>query len=268
MQTILLAVLFYFGAIIGSFLNVVILRLPRNETLEGRSHCVHCNHSLSTFDLVPIFSYLFLAGKCRYCRKPISPRYIIIECVTGLLFILNFIHFQPFSSTVALLMFLKGCAIVAAMVTVFVIDLEHYIILDSVIVSAALIILGLSVTIDVLQGNTGLHAASVIGLISGIILFLLFAGVYFGSNGEVMGLGDGKLGLLLGIATPGVFLIINVLAASLMGSILGILLIAVDKNNAKRKIPFGTFLAASTILALYFGPAIYHWYLFTIGAIS
>jgi prepilin signal peptidase PulO-like enzyme (type II secretory pathway) len=91
MQDLFIFLSFIFGSAIGSFLNVIILRLPKEQGLNGRSHCMFCKHQLSTIDLVPLFSFVMLGGKCRYCKQKISPRYFYIELITALLFAVTFL---------------------------------------------------------------------------------------------------------------------------------------------------------------------------------
>src|SRR4051812_3628209 len=130
MHILLDALIFYFGCIIGSFLNVVILRLPQEEQLGGRSHCVHCGHILSSYELVPLLSYVGLRGACRACHSTISPRYFIIETITGLLFLTAWLLSAPVG-VADYLQLLASWVLLASMVVVFMIDFEHYLILDS-----------------------------------------------------------------------------------------------------------------------------------------
>ncbi len=96
LTTALMIFVFAFGAILGSFLNVVIYRLPQKENfVSGSSYCPRCKHTLGALDLVPILSYLFLGRKCRYCKKPISPRYMLVELLVGLLALASYLAYMP-----------------------------------------------------------------------------------------------------------------------------------------------------------------------------
>src|SRR6266404_5697404 len=135
---------FCFGSVIGSFLNVVILRLPAGQKITGRSHCQSCLKQLSGPDLVPVLSFVWLRGRCRYCRAKISWRYFIIEIICGLLFAVSWQYLKPVNPF-GLLLLAKYWLSVAALIVVFAIDLEHYLILDEVLIwsSAGVLILNL-----------------------------------------------------------------------------------------------------------------------------
>ena len=125
MQTLLTSMFFVLGSIFGSFLNVVIIRLPKNETIvHGRSHCIQCEHELSALELIPIFSYIGLNGKCRVCKSPISMRYPLIETLTAILFALSYLRFGfTFELIIALLLNML-------LVTISIIDFDTYEIYD------------------------------------------------------------------------------------------------------------------------------------------
>jgi prepilin signal peptidase PulO-like enzyme (type II secretory pathway) len=257
---LILAILFYFGACIGSFLNVVIIRLPHKQTLLGRSHCMHCKRELSAIDLFPLFSYLFLGGKCRTCHKTISPRYFYIELLTGLLTILTFSFFVPFNF-IGWLVVARALIVVYALIVIFAIDYEHYLILDSVVLWAAILTAILSGIIDYSSGSFGLHSSLVLGLISGIALALFFWLQYIFSKGRWIGFGDIKLALFLGLAVPFPDIIVMVLLAYGIGAIVGIILILAKNKKFSSEVPFGTFLAIAALISLYYGPSLTDWYL-------
>jgi leader peptidase (prepilin peptidase) / N-methyltransferase len=250
---------FVMGLIVGSFLNVLILRLPKEESVGGRSHCNHCKHELGPLELVPLFSYIFLLGKCRHCKRSFSPRYFTIELVTGLLFTLAFAYFNPVD-LVSWLAFTRAVVITSALIVFFVIDLEHFLILDKVILFSSLILLPLNMLHDHYAGTS----YTLSGIVAALLLALFFGLFYFFSKGTWIGMGDIKFSVFLGLATPGVLLAVNIFLASALGSILGIFLL-VRGSSIKTKLPFGTFLSLSCIITLYVGERILNWYLALLG---
>ncbi len=255
-MTILLIASFIFGTLIGSFLNVLILRLPKNETLMGRSHCMHCKHELSAGDLIPIFSYLSLKGKCRYCGKSISTRYFRIEIITGLLFAFAYLLFVP-TSYLEILFLFKAWIASSVLLVIFMIDYEHYLILDKVVVPSTLILLFVNLLI-------GPHLA-LTGVLAGLGLFIFFGLLYWISQGRWMGFGDVKLTFLLGQITPGFLILINVLLAFGIGAVISIGFLLFKAKNLKSELPFGTFLSLSTFITFYLGSVLLYWYINVIG---
>lgn len=246
---------FIFGLIIGSFLNVVILRLPNEKSLSGRSRCAECNKELEARDLVPLFSYLVLEGRCRYCGARISPRYFIIELTTGLLFALAGALFVPVD-LISTLELLRVLFIISVLIAVFVIDLENYLILDVIIYPATVTLALFSLGIDLASGSS----LFIPGLFAAIVLYIFFGSIYYFSKGDWMGFGDVKFAPFLGFATPGLLAFGTILLASLLGSLAGIFLILLKGKNLRTEIPFGTFLSVSCIILVYFGDQLFSWY--------
>lgn len=245
---IFLAILFcVYGLCIGSFLNVCIWRIPQQLTVvNDRSFCPSCHHKLSAMDLVPLFSWLCLRGRCRYCQTPISKRYPLIESITGILFLLCFLTFGLSAKTVILCLF--ACALVVGAG----IDFDHTYIPDRI-----------SIFIVFLAG--ALHCAgqapsitsSIIGSL-GVAGFMFFLSLLSGGG---IGGGDIKLfaaaGLLLGL--PG-----NIFAFFL-GYILAALHILPGLLSKKTKkgteIPMVPYFAVSMMIAALWGDSIINWYL-------
>lgn len=255
---------FIFGIIIGSFLNVLILRLPKGETINGRSHCMHCKHVLHWFDLVPLFSYLFLRGKCRYCKHNISKRYFYIESATGILFAISAVYFTPIDIQSVLLYF-RIIFIISVLILIFMIDLEHFLILDKIVLPASIILLAINLCIDLLQHNLLFSSLALLGVLSGIAIFIFFGGIYFLSRGAWIGFGDVKFSFFLGLATPFPFVAMNIFLAYVLGAVLGVFLILFYKKKISSKIPFGTFLAAATLITIFYGAPILNWYARAVG---
>ncbi|MGL5978411.1 MAG: prepilin peptidase [Erysipelotrichaceae bacterium] len=246
MDTLLLTLYFFIlGSVIGSFLNVCIYRIPNGKSVsKGFSHCPTCNHQLAAKDLIPIASYLGLGGACRYCKSKISPRYPIIETVTGILFVVGFLVYGP---SLALLFHLM---LVAVLIVLTMIDFDHMIIPDRL--QLILFILG-CFAILFFDTNPMHH---VLGFFVVSIPLYLVAVLTGGLGG-----GDVKLmataGFLLGYQAILVALFIGIM----IGGIVGIYLLATKRVGRKTEIPFGPYLAVGIYLASLFGTSLFQWYL-------
>jgi leader peptidase (prepilin peptidase)/N-methyltransferase len=238
------------GAVFGSFLNVVAYRLPRGESLSRpRSRCPHCETPIRPYDNVPVLSWLLLRGRCRSCRAAISPRYPLVEAATGLLCCL--VAVAKGADADALL----GLALVLLLVPITLIDLDHRIIPNRLILIGAIVAPLLVAFTDPGALPEHLIAGAAAG---GLFLIALLA---YPSG---MGMGDVKLaavlGLFLGRAVgPAIFI------ALVAGTLVGALVIARKGTREGRKtaVPFGPFLALGGVVALFAGDAMVDWYLGT-----
>lgn len=254
-------VLFILGAIVGSFLNVLILRLPQERKATGRSECVHCKHKLAPLDLIPVISYLSLRGKCRYCKKNISPRYIIIELVTATLFGIAAVLFPPVSA-IPVLLLIRALFIICVLIVVFVIDFEEYLILDRVVFPASIAVLVLNLVIDIAAKTSLL---SMYGLtLGGIVMAAVFFGLFYLpwriSEGKWIGFGDVKLMLFIGLSLAWPQTLVGLFLAFVIGGAFGSILLLLKKKSLQSKLPLGTFLAIGTALALLWGKPLLDWY--------
>ena len=263
---------FIFGLIVGSFLNCVIYRLQTDEKVGGmsRSHCVKCGHILRWYDLIPVLSFLMLRGKCRYCKKPISIQYPLVEIATGLLFVLIFWHwhfglwiFSDFGFLISgLIHYFYYLIISCFLIVIFVYDLKHYIILDKVIYPAIIltliyqIIFNFQFSIFNFQLNNFLYT-----LFAAVLAAGFFAMLVFGSRGKWMGVGDIKLGFLMGLILGYPQILTGLFLAFLFGAIIGTGLIILKKKTLKSEVPFGPFLVTGTFVAMFWGQQILNWYL-------
>jgi leader peptidase (prepilin peptidase)/N-methyltransferase len=257
---------FIFGAIVGSFLNVVILRLPSGRRITGRSACPHCGHVLRPWELIPLLSYIFLKGQCSSCKTKISSRYFLIEALTGLLFLVGWLVISPHALS-GWLIFVQWLVLASATLVVFVIDLEHYIILDSVVFSTFLVILLLSAGMD-LSGHGrvfALHSHFVSALLAAIAGAAPFFLVWGLSKGKWMGFGDVKLMLMLGAAAGLRLVPMTLLLAIFLGGLVSIYLLLFTKLTLKSRVPFGTFLTVSSLVVFLWGEPILRWYLGMLG---
>ena len=266
MEILLTGIIFYFGAIVGSFLNVVTLRLPEEKKLTGRSSCPSCHHNLGVLDLFPLFSFLGLRGKCRYCHTKISSRYFIIELCTGVLFAGLWLVMAP-ADVAGLLLFIRNCFMASVLLVVFVIDLEYFIILDSIIFSSLGVIFVFNLLLTVLTGSPlwSLNSYLGAGLVGSILGALPFWLIWYFSKGRWMGFGDVKLGLLLGLVLGWQQIFVGYFIAVLLGGIVSTFLLAFTKKTLKSQIPFGTFLSLGTLVALLWGEKILSWYMAFLG---
>jgi len=275
---------FLIGISIGSFLNVCIYRLPNNMSVNyPPSHCPNCEHKLGNLDLFPLFSYLFLGRKCRYCKVPISPRYFIIEFITGLIFIAVFLVYGYTINTIIYSLF-SACLIV-----VFMIDFEHYIIPFNLIIfgiSLGIIkdIINLIIQSQYAIGATDvlLHISvpftkftfpmlpSIVGIVvcgGAFIALTILATLVF--RKPAMGGGDILLAAVIGSVIGVGPAFSSFLIAIFLGAIIGVveIMIRIKRNEENAKagmIPFGTYMVLGTFIAIFFYTNIlqfWHWWL-------
>ena len=272
-----LIITFVIGLIIGSFLNCLVWRLHKKQTIMGRSYCPECKHQLAWYDNIPLLSYLFLRGKCRYCQKRIFWQYPAVELVTGILFALAFYYNFQFEisnynllSTFnfqlsALLTLARDWFLISVMVVIFIYDLRWYLILDVVTLPAAVIILILNLTISYLQTNQCWQCIEWSNLlISGIIGGSFFLAQFVVSKGRWIGGGDIRLGLLMGLALGWPNILVALFIAYILGAVVGLGLMAAGQKQWGSKLPFGVFLASASIITLLWGDKILAWYLTTL----
>jgi prepilin signal peptidase PulO-like enzyme (type II secretory pathway) len=266
MNYLFIASVFVFGTLIGSFLNVVILRLPKGKPLTGRSRCPRCGHVLTPLELVPVFSFLFLGKKCSRCRKPISWRYAGIELLTGSLFALLWIV-KPAADAAAMVLFARDAILVASLVVVFATDFEHYLIFDKVLVFAGTAAVSLNIAADVLSGQPMLsfNSHSLGGLFSGFLASLPLLALWAYSKGMWMGFGDVKFMLFLGIAVGWPAIVAVWLLAFFLGAVISVMLLSLGKKRLGSKVPFGTFLSVAALIVILWGNYIIEWYLAILG---
>jgi len=250
---------FVFGLAIGSFLNALIYRLQTKESIiVGRSHCPNCGHILQWHDLIPLFSFMFLAGKCRYCRKEISWQYPAVEAATGILFAFASYRF-PMLSAGNLLSFVYLDIIISFLIVIFVYDLKNFIILDRIIFPAISLALIYSLA-SYFIFNLSFFDSVLIPLISAISAAAFFLSFVLVSKGEWMGMGDVKLAFFMGLflGWPNIFVALFI--SFLLGAIIGSGLIIAGKKTMKSEVPFGPFLTIGTLLAFFFGSNLINWY--------
>ncbi|MCE9585470.1 prepilin peptidase [Candidatus Nomurabacteria bacterium] len=254
MVSILTIIFFIFGAIIGSFLNVVILRYNTQKSFGGRSSCMSCRNKLNWYELIPMFSYLFLKGKCKNCKTNISIQYFLVEFITGFLFALLFFKLQNiFYGNIFNFIFSYGYYAVffCLLMIIAVYDMRHKIIPDMLVVFLSILsFCGLFLFSDY---SLNLHLPNISEFVSGFVISIPFALMWLFSKGTWMGLGDAKLmiplGWFLGISR----LLSGVVISFWTGAFIGVLLLFFsDKHKIKSEIPFAPFLIIGSFISFLF----------------
>ena len=241
------------GAMVGSFLNVCIYRLPKEESIIWpRSHCPTCKKMIRFYDNIPLISYLLLRGRCRYCKGPISLQYPLVEGVTALSSLFLIIKFGPSLS------YLFYFAFVAALIAITVIDLYHQIIPDGISLPGIGVGLLASLVIPQITFFNSLMGI----LLGGGSLFLVATLYEWIFKREGMGGGDVKLLAMIGAFLGWKAVILTILLSSLIGSITGILIMILKGKDFKYAIPFGPFLSMGAVIALFYGENLIRWYLY------
>jgi len=238
------------GAIIGSFLNVCVHRLPRQQSVAWPpSACPNCGHMLAWYENIPVLSYLVLRARCRKCRAPISARYPIIEALSALMFLVGMWYYGPSLLLAQRLLF--GCVLIV----LFAIDLEHHL-LPNVITLPAIAI-GFIFSFFTEPG----WVASLIGIgLGGGLLFAVAEAYYRIRNEEGLGMGDVKMLAMIGAFLGWKLTIVALMMASFTGTLVGIGVLASGRGGMKFALPFGTFLALGAAIAATVGPDLIEWY--------
>ena len=251
------------GLALGSFINAFVWRLYKQSKLkgvkdkqkysivQGRSMCPNCKHLLSARDLVPIFSWVILSGKCRYCKKPISIQYPMIEALTALLIVFSFIYW-PYNivSIVDYILFGIWIVLIILGLSMSIIDAKWQILPTKLVFLMGTAAVTYVLIMSINKGELGVIADSLIGA---ALLFGLFWILYQISNGKWIGGGDVRLMFVIGLLLGWQKALLAVVVASYLACIVVIVLICIKKYKKRMRIPFGPFLLASTYLMILFG---------------
>jgi leader peptidase (prepilin peptidase)/N-methyltransferase len=249
-QPIEITIVALFGLAIGSFLNVVIHRLPRGGSLiSPGSRCPSCGYALGAFDNIPVVSYLALGGRCRKCRTPISPRYPIVELVTALVFVAHYFVFGWTPLLAVRLLF------AASMVALFAIDLEHHLLPDAITLPGIAVGLVASLFLP-----PGIRDALIGTLVGGGVLWLIGEAYFRYAGEEGMGGGDVKMLAMVGAFLGWQLVIVTLVFSSIAGAVIGMIVIAIKRGGMKYALPYGTFLALAALVASLYGEQIVRWY--------
>ena len=239
----------FVGLAIGSFLNVVIYRVPNEMSLDSPpSQCLKCKKAIAWHDNIPLFSYIALRGKCRNCQNKISLRYPMIEFLCAFVWVITTLRLGLHIHTIGYNLFFSG------LIALSVIDIDTKLLPKKIVYPTGAILI---VFLTISSISTGeyhrLRDSAIVALAYSAFLFI----VWFTSGGKAMGFGDVRLAVFLGFAMGYYGFIVSylgMLASFCIGSIIGIAIATITKGGRKMKIPFGPFLAAGTVLAIWFAP--------------
>lgn len=253
---------FMIGVSIGSFLNVLIDRLSREETIIfGRSHCDFCKHTLSWSDLIPVLSYFLLGGRCRYCRKKFSVQYPLVEFMTGMMFVFAGMVIDSgnlLTDSRNLTLLIYWFILLSCLLVIFVADMKYHIIPDEMVI--------LLICTTILYGvffTPGWNGAD--RLVAGCVFSALFLLLVVVTGGKGMGVGDVKyaffMGLFLGIQKT----IVAFYLAFLTGALISLILIGIGKKRMKSTIAFGPFLVVATLVSAWWGDSLFRIFIMLLG---
>ncbi len=249
-ETLAIVAAAMFGLCIGSFLNVVIYRLPLGQSIASPpSRCRTCGYSLRWFDNIPVLSWLFLRGRCRKCGTGVSWQYPLVELITGALFVLV-VWLTPMGPLVA-----SRLILICILIALFGIDLEHQILPN--VITLPGIVIGLLFSLVVPPGIKDALIGAVLG--AGI-LYAIAAGYYLWRREEGMGMGDVKMLAMLGAFLGWKAVLVTLVFASFSGALVGMGMMAVQRGGMKYALPFGTFLALGAVAAMFVGDPLITWY--------
>jgi leader peptidase (prepilin peptidase)/N-methyltransferase len=246
---------FLFGITFGSFLNVLVWRLPRGESIVfPGSHCPRCNAPIHWYDNIPLLSYALLLGRCRACGERISPRYPLVELVSGLFLGAYILRFRW---DVGLVYY----AFTAALLVVTLIDLEHKIIPDVISLPGIPLMLLANMFVVAPYWPIGLIDGGIGILLGGGALLAVALGYYLLTHREGMGLGDPKLMAMIGALCGWKGVVFTMLVSSFTGTIVGVIYVVAAGKDRRFPIPFGPFLSLGAVAYLWVGQAAIRWYL-------
>ena len=242
---------FIFGLIVGSFLNCLIWRLYKDETLGGRSYCPHCRKTIAWHDNIPVLSFIFLRGRCRQCQAKISWQYPLVEIITAFLFLLTFR--ADMASPDLSLLILRDWFLIITLIIVFVYDFRWQLVPMTVVWTMGVVIFIL---------NLFLGFSWLLLLFFSLLGAAFFLIQYLLTNKQGIGEGDIWLGALLGLAFPGADRLLLIMLISYgIGALVGLILLAGRKKGWKSRIALGPFLALGAIITLIWGERLINWYL-------
>lgn len=265
MDSVSLFLLFLLGASIGSFINAALYRLPRRESVwRGRSHCPACGRVIAWRDLIPLASFVALAGYCRHCRQRISWRYPAVEAAGGVLFVLGGLVLGPavfsWPGLAHLALYLTAASFFFAL---FMYDLEHYLIPDRIVLPAIAVVVILNILAAAFGGSAPASAwFLLLGALTGGFWFLW---QFLVSRGRWVGGGDIRLGLLMGALLGWPRVLLALMVAYIGGGLLALCLIFLGKKTFKSRLPFATILLPSALIVFLWGDDLWRWYLGLLG---
>ncbi len=250
MESFFVFFMFLFGLIIGSFLNCLIWRLYKEETVLGRSYCPKCGQELRWYDNIPVLSFIFLKGKCRFCGDKISWQYPLVEIITGLLF--AFSYYFSLQNGLSFLELFFYFFVISLSIIIFVFDLRWYLIPVWVVIIGGVLIISLNI----------FFGASILNVLLSMLIGASFFGLqYLITRGKGIGEGDIWLGALFGAIFPDIkLLILSIFLTYIIGGLVAMVLIIFKIKKIGSRLPLGIFLSLSLLIVLFFGKEIVNWY--------
>lgn len=256
-------VLFIFGLCFGSFINALVWRIRTKRPIANdRSECPNCHHKLAGHDLIPVLSWVILKGRCRYCKKPISAQYPLVELITAALFVLSYWNWEQLTSSVNYLQLAVWLLILVVAIALAVYDLKWMLLPNRLMASLA-IAGGLFMVVSTIASQDWSILTN--SLIAAFAASGFFYALFAFSAGRWMGGGDVKLVFIIGIILGVAKTLVALLIAFNSAAILSVILILSKKLGRKSLLPFGPFLIAGLIVAQLYGRAIVDWYLSFVG---
>ncbi|MGB9609199.1 MAG: prepilin peptidase [Minisyncoccia bacterium] len=252
---ILFIITFLFGLAAGSFLNCLIYRLAHKKTLFGRSFCPRCQHQIAWYDNIPILSFIILGGRCRHCHQKISWQYPLVELITGFFLVINFfirLNQFPISDFRLPIILIRDWLMIFVSFFIFIYDLKYYLIEDIVI---------LPITGLIFIANLILKISLLNLLLAGILAVCFFVFQYLITRGCGIGLGDFRIGLLMGVYFGWPKIVLAIILSYLIGAIIAIFLVILKKKKFTSRVPLGPFLVIGSLITLFYGQEILNWYL-------
>ena len=243
---VLVTYFFILGLIIGSFLNVVIYRMPEKKSIiKPPSHCPQCKTRLKVIDLIPVLSYLSTKGKCRYCGAEISWQYPFVELLTGFIFLGAYLKFGLTAELFIMLL------LISALIVISLIDYKYLIIPNVITYSGIIIGLLTAIIFDYIT-----IFSSLLGIVIPALILLVIALIFKGG----MGMGDVKLASMLGAFLGTIDTLAGIFIGSLLGSVIGLSLMGLGVLKRKDRIPFGPFICFGAVIMIFFGEFLIDWY--------
>ncbi len=251
--------IFVLGICVGSFLNVLADRLPRDESVfNSRSRCEFCQHTLAWYDLFPLLSFILLRGKCRYCHKKLGWWYVLAELGTGALYVATYIFVSQHGGllhSLNLLSLVYDLFIISALIAIFICDMKYGIIPDKIVFPA---IIGSFIYLFLTPYNFLQSNVLIPHLLSALAAFAFFFFLFLITKGRGMGFGDVKLVFLLGLFLGFPQIVLSLYIAFLTGALIAsILIIGKQKKLRGTTIPFGPFLVFGTIICFFYGQSLW-----------
>lgn len=266
----IIAVLVLLGLALGSFVNALVWRIHQQQAktakkgskelsiIQGRSMCPDCKHQLAAKDLIPVISWLSLGGKCRYCKKPISAQYPLVELLTAALFVLSYAVWPLGWGNLGIFQFAVWLVLLTGFMALAVYDYRWHLLPNRIVYPLGVVALVQVVVLMVAQQN---WQVALSGIWGALCLGGLFYALYQVSGGKWIGGGDVRLGVVLGLVVGGpaaAFLVLFV--SSLLGTVVAMPSTVAKKTGLGRRVPFGPFLIIATIFVYLFGASLINWY--------